>query len=87
MDIENQGTWAIGRNVPIFKTSNDFSMYIEKMAVEQGMSHVESVLAYCEEHMIEPATIAPKINQSLKQKLEQDFRDLNFLPKQPKLDV
>lgn len=72
---------------PVFKTANDFSIFIEKMAVDQRMSHLDAILKYCSEHLIEPDEIASKINKSLKEKIERDFRELNYLPKQPELDV
>lgn len=57
------------------------------MAVDQRMSHLDAILKYCSEHLIEPDEIASKINKSLKEKIERDFRELNYLPKQPELDV
>ena len=74
-------------DLPAFKTANEFSMFIEKKAVETKMTHLEVVLQFCEEHMIDPADIASKINKSLKQKIESDFRELNYLPKQAQLDI
>lgn len=90
MDVNNQKDieelWTEKKKIPAFKTANDFSLYIERLAKNQDMSYVEACIAFCEEHMLEPADIVNKVNQSLRQKLEQDFRDLNFLPKLPNLD-
>lgn len=74
-------------DLPAFKTSNEFSLHIEKRATEKRMTHMEAVLEFCSEHFLEPADIASKVNKSLKEKIEQDFRDLNYLPKQAQLDV
>lgn len=74
-------------DLPVFKTSNEFSLHIEKLAVEYRLSHLDAVLKYCSDHMIEPGDISSKINKSLKEKIENDFRDLNYLPKRAKLDV
>lgn len=74
-------------DIPAFKTSNEFSLYIERLAVEKRLSHLDAVLHYCETHSLEPSDIASKINKSLKEKIENDFRELNYLPKQAKLDV
>ena len=71
----------------LFKSSNEFSLYIEMMVQEHKISHMDAVLKYCEDNMLEPAEIASKINKSLKDKIELNMRDLNYLPKQATLDV
>lgn len=70
-----------------FKTANQFSMHIEKLAADKRMTHVDAILAFCEQHTIDPSDVASKINKSLKEKIEQDFRELNYLPKQAQLDI
>lgn len=72
---------------PVFKSANEFSIFIEKIAVESKVSHLDAILKYCSDHMIEPEEIASKINKSLKEKIERDFIELNYLPKQPQLDL
>jgi cell division ATPase FtsA len=74
-------------DIPVFKTSNEFSMHIEKLAIENKITHMEAVLKFCESHMLEPDEISSKINKSLKEKIENDFRTLNYLPKQAQLDM
>lgn len=73
--------------LPVFKTANEFSMHIEKLAAEKRQTHLEAVLQFCADHMLEPSDISSKVNKSLKAKIEQNFRDLNYLPKQAQLDV
>lgn len=79
--------WENMRDLPVFKSANEFSMHIEKMAGEKRITHMEAVLAYCAEYLLEPSDVASKINKSLKEKIGQNFRDLNYLPKQAQLDV
>lgn len=74
-------------DLPVFKTSNEFSMHIEKIVLAKRITHLEAVLDFCAEHMIEPDEISSKINKTLKQKIEQNFRELNYLPKQAQLDM
>jgi hypothetical protein len=69
----------------IFKTANQFSIYIEKKAVEDKTSHMETVLKYCEDNMLEPADISKLINKSLKEKIGLEMMELNYLPKTPSL--
>lgn len=80
-------TWETMREVPTFKSANEFSLHIEKLAAEKRITHMEAVLDFCEQYMLEPSDISSKINKSLKEKIGQDFRDLNYLPKQAQLDV
>ena len=62
-------------------------MHIEKLASEKSMTHLDAILLFCEQHTIDPSDVAQKINKSLKEKIEQDFRELNYLPKQAQLDL
>ena len=71
----------------MFKTVNEFSIYIEQRARENRMSHLDAVLEYCKENYLEPDDITSMISKSLKDKLEVDFREANMLPKTAQLDV
>lgn len=71
----------------MFKTSNEFSLFIEQTAKDKRMSHMDAVLQYCKDNFLEPEDITSLINKSLKDKIEMDFREANMLPKQATLDV
>jgi cell division ATPase FtsA len=71
----------------MFKTANEFSLYIEQAVRDKKFSYMEAVLEYCKENYLEPEDVASLINKSLKDKIEMDFRELNYLPKQATLDV
>lgn len=71
----------------LFKSANEFSLHIEKLTQEHKISHMDAVLKYCSDNMLEPDEIASKINKSLKEKIAVDMRELNYLPKQGSLDV
>ena len=71
----------------MFKTSNDFSLHIESMVRDRRLSYMDAVLEYCRENYLEPKDVASLINKSLKEKIEMNFRELNYLPKQAQLDV
>lgn len=71
----------------MFKNSNEFSLHIEQLVNSKKMSHMDAVLEYCKENLLEPQDVARLINKSLKDKIEMNFRDLNYLPKQAQLDV
>lgn len=70
-----------------FRSSNEFSLHIEKIVSEKRVSHMDAVLFYCEQNFVEPQDIAHLINKSLKDKIEINARELNYFPKQATLDV
>lgn len=71
----------------IFKNTNEFALFIDKMVKEQKLNHMDSVLKYCEENFIDPQDISPLINKSLKAKIELNMIDANMLPKRGTLDL
>jgi hypothetical protein len=71
----------------MFKNSNEFSLYIEQMVKEKKLNYMDAVLEYCRENYLEPDDVKSLINKSLKEKIEMNFRELNYLPKQAQLDV
>ena len=68
-------------------TSKAFSMNIEKIALEKNITHMEAVLDYCLCNDLEPDTVGNLISKSLKEKIEANARDLNFLPRQAQLPI
>ena len=48
---------------------------------------MDAVLWYCSKNEIDPATVARLISKSLKEKIEVNAADLNFLPKKAKLPI
>tara|TARA_R100001377_G_scaffold55593_1_gene32931 strand:+ start:499 stop:711 length:213 start_codon:yes stop_codon:yes gene_type:complete len=69
------------------KTTKTFSLEIENIAKEKRISHMEAVLWFCNKQGIEPDTVGSLISKSLKEKIEANARDLNFLPRQAQLPV
>ena len=68
-------------------TTKTFSLEIENIAKEKRISHMEAVLWYCTKQGIEPDTVGSLISKSLKEKIEANARELNFLPSQAQLPV
>ena len=48
---------------------------------------MEAILDYCTRNQLEPDSITNLIQKPLKDKIEANARDLNFLPKMGKLPV
>jgi hypothetical protein len=71
----------------MFKTSNEFSLYIEQVVNERRITHMDAILEYCKENYLEPQDIAKLVNKSLKEKVALNMQELNYLPKKAQLDV
>ena len=69
------------------QSSKSFSLEVEKIAKEKNITHMEAVLEHCRIQEIEPDSGARLITKSLKDKIEANARDLNFIPKQAKLPI
>jgi hypothetical protein len=71
----------------IFKNNNEFALYIENVVIERKMTHMDAVLLYCEQNFIDPEDISKLINKNLKQKIEMNMIEQNYLPKKGSLDI
>ena len=68
-------------------TSKTFSLQIENIVKEKDLTHMEAVLWYCSKEGIEPDTVSSLISKGLKEKIEANARELNFLPRQAQLPI
>ena len=71
----------------MLKTAKSFSLQIEEIVKEKNITHMDAVLWYCEKEGLEPDGLGSLISKGLKEKIEANARDLNFLPKQAQLPV
>jgi len=69
----------------MFETPAQFSLHIEQLATTGKLSYVDAIIQYCEENSLEPSDVAKFINKPLKDKIENDFRELHMLPQVPSL--
>ena len=60
-------------------TTKDFCQKVEERFAENTMSMIDTVLSVCEEYKIDPEMCEPLVNRSLKEKMEKEFIELNFL--------
>jgi len=68
-------------------TPKKFAIKIETIVAQGGVSYMDAILDYCEKNQMEPDAIAPLISKPLKEKIEADARELNFLPKVATLPI
>jgi len=65
-----------------FMTKAKFTKLIENCVRDTRLSYIDAVVHMCEETQIDPADIKKYISPSIKQKIEVEAQELNFLPKQ-----
>lgn len=68
-------------------TPKKFAIKIETIVAQGGVSYMDAILDYCEKNQMEPDAVAPLISKPLKEKIEADARELNFLPKVATLPI
>jgi|TARA_B100001996_G_scaffold375055_1_gene354501 hypothetical protein len=68
-------------------TPKTFSLEIEKIAFDKRCTHLEAISIYCDKMGIEPVTTAKLLTKNLKEKVEANARELNYLPKTAKLPL
>ena len=69
------------------QTPKVFSLEIERIAKEKDITHMDAVLLYCKDNEIEPEKVSSLITKGLKEKIEANARELNFLPKVATLPI
>ena len=69
------------------KCNRLFLFGLENIAKEKQITHMDAVLHYCEQEGIEPESVSSLISKGLKEKIEANARDLNFLPRQAQLPI
>ena len=69
------------------RSSKTFSLNIENIVKEKRITHMEAVLWYCKDQGIKPDTVSNLLTKGLKEKIEANARDLNFLPKRAQLPI
>ena len=68
-------------------TSKTFTLTIENIVKEKSITHMDAVLWYCEQEGLEPDDLGTLISKGLKEKIEANARELNFLPKLAQLPI
>jgi|TARA_B110000977_G_scaffold200028_1_gene289192 hypothetical protein len=71
----------------VFTTSKTFTNAIEIIAKEKNITHMDAILWYCDKEGIEPDSVGSLVSKGLKEKIEANARDLNFLPRRAQLPV
>lgn len=62
-----------------FRSPNEFSLYIEEKVQKEKIGYMDAIIQYCNEIDIDVETIAKLINQPLKDKIEVEAEENNYL--------
>ena len=68
-------------------TSKRFALIVDELVRTKRLTHMEAIIYYCEQNLIEPEQVTKWIDRSLKEKLQADAEALNYLPKTSRLPV
>ena len=69
-----------------FLTKSKFTKLIENVVAESKMPYMDAIIKVCETNDIELEDIRKFISPVIKDKLEAEAMDLNFLPKKNAID-
>lgn len=70
-----------------FRSPNEFSLHIEERVLREKIGYMDAVIQYCEEIDIDIESISKLINQSLKDKIQNEAEENNFMKRRGKLPL
>ena len=69
------------------RNSTKFSLEIEKLSKKEDLPYMETVILYCDKEGLEIENIGKLVNTSLKEKIEIEAQNLNYMPKTSSLPL
>ena len=69
-----------------FLTKSKFTKLIEGTVADMKIPYMDAILHVCDKNNIEPEDVRKFISPIIKDKLEAEAMDLNFLPKKNSID-
>ena len=70
-----------------FRSPNEFSLYIEEKVLQESISYMDAVIGYCNDIDIDVESVTKLINQSLKDKIQNEAEDQNYMRPRGKLPL
>ncbi|NBO99957.1 MAG: hypothetical protein EBU90_07480 [Proteobacteria bacterium] len=70
-----------------FRSSNEFSLYIEEVVYTNKIGYMEAIIKYCNDIDIDVESISKLVNQSLKEKIQIEAEENNYLRRRAKLPL
>ena len=72
---------------PKFINKAGFSQMVEELVKETRLSYIDAVVELCELENIDPEDVKKYLSDSIKEHIEAEARNLNYLPKVNTLDI
>ena len=69
-----------------FLTKSKFTKLVEKTVTDLKITYMDAILYLCDKNDLEPEDMKKFVSPIIKDKLEAEAMQLNFLPKQNTLD-
>ena len=61
--------------------SKKFGLIVEDIVKKKKITYMDAVISYCEKNDIDPSSIGPLVNKSLKEKIKEEAEKLNLVEK------
>ena len=68
-------------------TSKRFTLLIEELVHTKNLTYLEAVCYHCEQNGLETNTVTKWISPAMKEKIQYDAEQLNYLPKTTALPI
>jgi hypothetical protein len=62
-------------------SSESFAVHIEGLVRDHGLSYMDAILHFCEQHQLEPETIVPHLSTKMKTAIQREGEALHLLKK------
>lgn len=73
--------------VDTIMNTQKFSIIIEKYVIEKRCTYMDAVVLYCESNQMEIESAAKLLNTKIKESLEIEYGELNYLPRANTLPI
>lgn len=70
-----------------FRSSNEFSLHIEERVLRSSIGYMDAIIQYCEETDVDIENVAGLINQSLRDKIQAEAIENNYMKPQGRLPI
>ena len=70
----------------IFRTANEFSLYVEMSAVKTERPCTDVILSYCEMRDLDPNDISRLVSTSLREKIKIEMQEMGLMPRTSTLE-
>jgi len=61
--------------------SKKFGLTIEEIVKTKKISYMDAIVYFCDRNEVDPATIGPMVNKSLKEKIQIEAENLRLIKK------